>query len=423
MDHVLQFGPLGQVGELASALGRRLRGAVEELRAAVALEGAGAGRRGGERTLWLADVARQAMLYTDACLSVLFLRWLNVHAGGAAAGSAGPGTSPLTQRPGSSAPAAAEAAQFPVRSSFALAELLPALSVGVRLCGELVASVAGGEGWARERGGGGAGDTAAERRHFMGFMEVLGCGCSAAASALDCATTLLATLCREAAAGPLGGRAGGSAAPGAAGSSGGGGSPSCGDAAWRQLLLRDVQLMELLGAGVALHGELSRAAAAGLLPSNLNHRPDLSSLCTRLSSILPLAALTSPAEFRAAVDGGAGPAGAEAAEAGRGAGPSPRPCMPLAAVQAVLELEAAHGVIGPGQAGDEGLKVVARVLGGWDPAAGEAWDLARGCCMLYGLDLAEVVEVVRGMPQPEEARAEVAAAAAAAAGASGPGPA
>ncbi len=411
LAEVLQFGPLGQVGELVSAFSRRLHGSVGELGAAVALEG------GGERAFWLGNVVRQAMVYSETCLSHLFLRWLNAHNEGAAADSAGPGTGHLTQRP------AAAAAQFPLRSSFALAELLPALSVGVRLCGELVARVAGGESGGGEREGGGAGDPAAERRQFSGLVQLLCCGCSAAASALDCAIALLARLCQEAAAvGSRSGGGGGSAAPGAAGGSGGGGSPSCADAAWRQLLLRDVRLMELLGAGVAMHGELSRAEAAGLLPSNLKHRLDLSPLYSRLSSILPLAALTYPAEFRAAVEGGAGPAGAEASEAGLGAGPSPRPCMSLAAVQAVLEWEAAHGVGGPDQEGDEGLEVVFRVLGGWDPAPGEAWDLARGCCVMYGLDLAVVVGVVRGMPQPEEARAAVAAEAAAA-DASGSGPA
>ncbi len=424
---VLQFGPLGQVGELVSAVGRRLRGAVGELRAAaVTLEGGGAEEGDGERALWLGNTVRQAVLYTETCLDTLLLRWLNAHNEGAAADSAGPGTGHLTQRP------AAAAAQFPLRSSFALAELLPALSVGVRLCGELAASVAGGGGRGRECGGGGAGDTAAKRCYAFGLIELVDGCCRGAASALDCVVTLLAKLCQDAAVGPLGscdGGGGGSAAPGAAGGSGGGGSPSCAcdsapGAAWRQLLLRDVRLMELLGAGVAMHGELSRAAAAGLLPAGLQRCSDPSTLCSRLAGTLPLAALAFPAEFRAAVEGGAGPAGAETgsgagagaetAEGGGGAGSSPRPCMPLAAVQAVLHLQAAHGVRWPGRVGGEGMKAVARVLDGWDPAPGEAWDVARGCCMLYGLDLAEVVEVVRDMPQPEEARAEVAAAAAAA---------
>ncbi len=426
---VLQFGHLGHVGQLVSAMGARLRWAVGEL------EGVGAEESRGERAWWLADVVRRAMRYTGTFLCALFLRWLSVHTDEAGADSAGPGTGHLTQRPDSCAPAAAAAAaQFPLRSSFALAELLPALSASVRLCGELVASVAGGEGWARERGGGGIGDMAAERRRFMGLVELVGCGCSAAVTAMDCVIALLAILCQEAAAEPLGscGGGGGCSAASVAAGCGGGGSPSCvrdgaPEMVWRQLLLRDVRLMELLGAGVAMHGELSRAEAAVLLPPGLRHRPDVSLLRNRLAATLQLAAFTFPAEFRAAVEGGAAAAGAKAevgpAEAGRGAAPSPRSCMSLAAVQAVLELEAAQGGQGCGAGGDVGQEVLARVLAGWDPAPGEAWDLARRCTTMYELGLEEVVAVMCGMHHPEEARAAVAAAAAAAADASGSGPA
>ncbi len=422
---VLQFGPLGQVGALVSAVGRRLRGAAEELGAAAA-EGGGAEEGGGERAWWLAVVVRQAMTYTETCLSVLLLRWLKAES--AAVALAGPGAGQPTQR------LAATAAQLPLRSSFALAELLPAVSVSVRLCGELFASMAEGEGRGGECGGGGSVGAAAEMRQFSGLVELVSCGCRVSVAALDCVVALLAKLCQEAAAGPLGSRDGGagsSSASGAGGSGDGGAVAGAGDgapgAAWRQLLLRDVRLIELLGAGMALHGKLSRAAAAGLLPPGWQYRHDDSFLRNRLAGTLRLAALTFPVEFRAAAEGAAGEAGAAGGGAGAGAvdqvhgtGPSARPCMSPITVQAVLELEAAHGVGAPGEGGDEGLEAVLRVLGGWDPAPGEAWELARRCTTMYESDLAEVVAVMCGMPQPEEARAEVAAAATADASGSRP---
>ncbi len=155
------------------------------------------------------------------------------------------------------------------------------------------------------------------------------------------------------------------------------------------------------------------------------------SLCTSLL----LAALTFPVELRAAVKGGAGAAGAAGTESAAGAGVGdrsggagarPRRSMSSAALRDVLEEEAGSGPQaaaggdggdGPNPGGDgECLEVVVHVLGGWDPAPGEAWEVAcrcwRGHARMMGCaeELGQVVEVMQGMPGPGEARAAVAAA-------------
>lgn len=118
--------------------------------------------------------------------------------------------------------------------------------------------------------------------------------------------------------------------------------------------------------------------------------------------------------------------GAGAGDRSGGAEAVPRRSMSLAAVRALLaeEAEAAgqaaagwDGGERPNPGGGECLEVVVRVLGGWVPAAGEAWEVARRCwrgharTMGYAEELGEVVAVLRGMPGPDEARAAVAAAA------------
>ncbi len=437
LEDALQFGPLGQVGELLSAVGRRLRGAVEEQRAAAA-QGGVAEEGGGERAWWLENVVRQAMMFTMMCMYVLVVRWHQAAATCAAdtdvpqeAGAH------LAQQCVGRAPAVA-AAQFAVRSSIALAELLPGLSHGVQLYAELLAGRGSGGAEGSGQGGGRAEaareveDEGREPEYNAGALlniyKFLGC-------ALDCATVLLAKLCREASeerhgSGGSGGGGDDAAAVGAGGGGGdGGGAPGDVDPAWRQLLLRDVRLMELLGAGVALlHGHLPSDADCCALRDTMR---------TSLSTALQLASVTFPAEFRAAVEGGARVSGAagtgSAAGAGSGAGDGSggagarrRRSMSLAALRAVLAAEAgAGGEAAAGGDGGEGaspggdgecLEVVVRVLGGWDPSPGEAWEVACRCWrgharkMGYAEALGEVVEVLRGMPGPGEARAAVAAA-------------
>lgn len=114
----------------------------------------------------------------------------------------------------------------------------------------------------------------------------------------------------------------------------------------------------------------------------------------RLASALSFAAVTFPAEFRAAVQGGAGGGGGAAAEAGGGQASYTRG----AAWAAALESLASVGVGGDRQAG-----VVGRVLGGWNPSAEEAWGVVRGNSMSVPLS-----ELLRHMPPPAEARAAAA---------------
>lgn len=152
---VLQFGPLGQVGELVSALGRRLRGAVEELRAAAAMQGGVAEEDGGERAWWIAAVACQAMLHAKICLCALALRWQEA----APTVAAGIGAQEAAAYGAGQCDSLGRAAQCPVRASLALSELLPVLSASVQVyCGDSVQSVRGrGGGAGRRRGGGSRG--------------------------------------------------------------------------------------------------------------------------------------------------------------------------------------------------------------------------------------------------------------------------
>ncbi len=425
LPDLLQFGPLGQVGRLVSAVGRRLCGAVGELRAAV-MEGGVAGTDGGVRAQRLENGVRQAMAYTRTCLFVLFLSWHGA-AVTVAAGMDVPqeAAAHMAHRPGGRAHAGS-AAQFALRSSLALAELLPALTVSVQLYAELLAgSGSGGEGSGQ---GGGRAEAA---REVEGEGREPGCdarstlqGYCAAVYALECATALLAKLCWEAGreqhgggcssggcdaaaangadAGGHGG-AGGEGGGGGDGGGGGGGSggvaPGSGcrgaaDTEWRRLLLRDVRLMELLGAGVAL----AQQQVYDGLPSDPDCCATQDVMRTSLCISLLLAALTFPAELRAAVEGSDGAAGAAGTEAAAGAGAGdgsggpgarPRRSMSLAVLRAVLAAEAEAGAqAAAGGDGGEGsspggdgecLEVVVRVLGGWDPSPGEAWEVARRC--------------------------------------------
>ncbi len=372
---LLLFGPLEQVAELASVLGRRLRLAVEQLRtAAVAAAGGSGGGRGGRSVDRLAAVAHAALQFAWARMEDVLSGALHLMQ--------------LVRGPREAA-----AAGSALRFSVVAAELLPALSNGVRACAELARLV----GLVRvvdlrveqeERGGGeGAGPVARGALRAV-LRDVTNSSLEYTASALSCAAVLLARQCLAAAEQRQ--DSGGGFAAAGSGSGDGAGSV---DTPWRQLLLRDVRLMELLGAAAELH------CAGRALPL-------WREMSDRLGATLPLAAVAFPEEFRAAVQGGGEGGGGAAAEAGCAQASYARD-MEWAAT---LEALAGVGVDSDGEPG-----VVVRVLRGWNPSAEEAWGVVRGIGMG-----APLMELLRNMPPPAEARA---AAAESAACASAPPPA
>lgn len=187
---------------------------------------------------------------------------------------------------------------------------------------------------------------------------------------------------------------------------------------------------EVLEAGVAL----LQLKVQLRLPSAAVRRATLDSMGAILCAALPLAAVTFPADFLTAVQGGAGVTGVSS---GAGAGAGAGPCISLAGVRAVLSAEGAAGDDEPTASGggaaatrghEETLELVMRVLGGSDPEPGEAWGLVRRCwrdpvVAGFGAKLERLVAVMRALPAPEEARAAVAAAAAAASDAEASAPA
>ncbi len=406
---LVAHSPLEQVGELVAALGRRLRLAVEELRRAVARAVArNPAASGGRGVGWLAMVAQEVMKYSRSRLSDIMWMESDGLAGAGGSQPEGPTAEVADEvEPGAEAgpsvpPAGPRAGPSAVRLSYAAAELLPALSQGVLLCAE----VGPAPGW----------DAMRESAGDSGITALADCciggGIPCAGTALACCNLLLTkyivVTLEEGAEGGAGG--------GNGGSGGGAGTP------WRQLLLRDVRLMELLGAGARLLRWQERVAGerAGL-------QKEVGELRDALSRVLPLAAAAFPAEFRAAVVGGGEDAAAAAgsgsgvAEGERGArtarnadtpaaGTSvgwlvatPR-CIDLAAVREVLGgLEAEHG---------EQLEVATRVLGGWEPAAGELAEVASEYHYIRAWkdDAEDVEALLRAMETPGEARRQVAAA-------------
>ncbi len=452
---VLLHGPLGQVGELVSAVGRRLRVVVEELRTAAAAGGHGGGR----------SVERAADGAVVSIGHATFLVYIIVREG-------------LEAVPHPEANAA-------LRFSWAAADLLPAVSALFLLCSE----VCNGEGVAVGLGcGAAASEDSRARTRAAGARLCKLLWCSGRIHLL--AVPLLAKHGRagvadtEQASGGDGGRGcgggkrsstcgGGSGGRGDGGgsdgisssnstSSGGrsGGDVDGGGAAadpgtpWRQLLLRDVRLLELLGAVAELHSEQAVAAVAKYDEEMLDWLDEPRS---KLAHVLALAAAAFPAEFRAAVGEGATRAGAGtgtgagtgagagaceglqmavggagcaagsgtkmSAEAGALAGVEPgvarksrgaergdggsstaKPCISLAAVHEALR----SGAFG------EQLGVVDRVLGGWEPTPGEVWDLVCSCCHdSCGLRREQLEALMPLMLPPAEARAAVGAATAA----------
>ncbi len=225
---------------------------------------------------------------------------------------------------------------------------------------------------------------------------------------------------------------------------------------WRQLLLRDVRLMELLGAAVELHSEETVAAFLAYGKVWVDQQR------AELAHVLALSAAAFPVELRAAVgrvgaEGGAGTgtgtgtgagagagagvgeglqmavggAGAGAAVTAKGAagvglepgaarGPSGavRSAGASSTAKPCISLVAMHEALRGGAFGEQ-LEVVDRVLGGWDPTPDEVWDLVCSCCYDSCDIRREQLEALMPlMLPPAEARAAAAAAVAASSAAS-----
>ncbi len=492
-EQVLLHGPLGQVGELVSALGRRTRLAVEELRVAAAAAAAEGRRRRqpGRSVTWLLEVAHDALYASQSSVTTLCQQQAmgkypqgvglsDVHGGahertgqGAAAEEGGSGAGagagaaavrdagPSGQPEGGPAAAAGAAVgagagaggrphgqpeRYAVRSSIAMAELLPALSQGVQVCAELLGRGAGRGGG---RGGGQEGLNAWGEAGVDAdtLMETLDCGVTCSIVTLYCASLAMAKYAAAvagveqqhqqfrcpaaAAAAAAPGRGcssnssneggigqGDSGAMGSGGAAGGdgaaGGGVDGGDCPWRQLLLRDVRLMELLGAALKLHARVQAAAAARL--SGVSEiQQKLQPLRQVLGHVLCLAACIFPVQFCSAIDREGGDAvqpqaqAAAAAAASRGTGGHGHggtpPCMPLAAVVAIMK------------AGDitSALELVTSVLGGEVLSGADMWCVAEAYLTWCRIAWEEAPGALRVLLPPAEARAAVAAAAAAAA--------
>ncbi len=421
LAEVVVFGPLEQVGELLSALSRRLRLAVGELCAMAA------GRcRGGNRSVdTLACAAHEALGSTTQLLHVLF-------SAGTQRLACSYGTSTVTDGEAAAA-AAGFAERLGTRLSVVAAELLPALSRAVQVCAELMAR----QGAARHEGRGNGDGDGNQGVSVSKVVHAIGRRCyEPASTALLYAVMLLVKLMllakqsdERSAGQPSGG--------GADGGCGGGGGTGGGDAPWRQLLLRDVRLMELLGACVELYW---KAEEAGVTQGNtLEDVPPHVAMRHHLVFVLPLAAVSFPAEFRVAV-GGTG-AGAAVAGAGAGAGAGAAADAAGAGVQAGGSGAAGGAGSGAGSrglpaciclsdmrelllgavAGVEGcgwvLALVDDVLGGWEPTARIVEEVARVAWEVGWSEPQHTWRVFDALLPPEEVRAAVAAAAAAAAGA------
>lgn len=191
------------------------------------------------------------------------------------------------------------------------------------------------------------------------------------------------------------------------------------DTPWRQLLLGDVRLMGLLGAAVQLWGEVE---AKYVWATHVAHDAPAARwyelMREKLAVAMVLSAVAFPAEFRDAAAGGKGTAAesraapAAAAAAGKqgtggravgGTGRSGSPlCINLAEARVVME---AAGFA-------DGVEVVNRVLGGWEPTAAEVWGLAGSCLGRCGVAAEELPGMLAALVPPAEVRAAVAAAAA-----------
>ncbi len=470
-------GPLEQVGELVSELGRRLRLAVEELGAAFE-KGGRAGGWGGRRSLaWLAMVVHEVCVFARHCAKDLVAQvakgvyphgvgldsWACGAAAGAGAGSgagreaggaagAGGGVAGAAAGTGQGAAGAgvgaagegdgaggsgaragvegteqagslglegrAEPPQlFAVRSSIALAELAPALSRAAVVCAEMAGMRKQREEWRQLRAqivaaaGPGADAYAGDP-----LQDVFDDGVACCILALFCASLLVAMHC-----GAVVG-CGKERAAGEPGKSSDGAVGGAVDTPWRQLLLREVRLMELLGAAVQLHEE-AQAAVLAALAAGASSRggglgqkelKSLHALEDMLQRVVVMAATAFPAEFRAAVKGGGGggggATGATGGVQGAGSGSGRRDAAPCISLPHLMTFLASCGNEQMGVA-------VGSVLSGTTLGEREAWRIV----ILYLETLLEASRDVEGtlrlLLPPAEARAAVAAAAAAAAAA------
>ncbi len=358
---VMTFAPLGQVAALAPGLGRRLRLAVDQLLpvAAAAATGGTTEGRGGRSLTWLRRVAHDALQSAaDRMNDVL------------------PGVLLRSELPHTEAEEAVVAG-VAVRVSVMAAELLPALAHGVQACAELIRVVGLGEGWQGRAGGDVTWPVRAALRKELHWITRN--SAAYAYSALSWAGLLLARHCLEAAGEHWGGQGG----PAVAGGGGDGETP------WRQLLLRDVRLMELLGAA----GEIRIAGHQTLAVWD--------EMSASLAAALQLTAAAFPAEFRAAVQGG-----------GEGGGAAGAGGM----MHGIVWGSALASLPVGGSGGDGEPGVVGRVLGGWDPSPGEAWSAVRGTVgsSFGGVAEGTLLELLFDMLPPAEARAAAAAEAVAA---------
>ncbi len=400
------FGPTAQVGELLSALSQRLRLSLWEVRLVVSSltvrsggsgsgsvsgsgNGSGSGKSWGSRT---AAVMREALTFTAQRLSNIF------------------GGTTYLLKDSLVAPGQAQTGVEAVRRlSVVAAVLLPAVSKVVRGCVDLrQAAVAA-------QGGSSKDDAGSLARRATDAVP------GPATGALQCVLVLLAAHAGAAAGGEQQqqhgagseGRGGGVEAAGDSGSGGGDGGAGgrvVASSPWRALLLQDMQLMELLGAGVWLHGYVAAMVAAAAAEG------DRSVICENNERMrralvwgLALAAAAFPAEFRAAWGGGGraevvaqGPHGGSSSYAGSG---TPSSCMPQlpACLHGLMSATGSNG----------GLQAVVCVLGGGDPSPGEVWGLACTYWALHGYTPDQLGALVGAMLPPEEARAAVDAAAAA----------
>ncbi len=403
---------------------------MEELRAFAAAIESGTdwprSRRSGDL---LAEVLRETMSLARKCLFDMHLAVV-YNSGGA--GSVGVAAEAAGEAGAGESADADWCTQRALRSSFALAELLPPLARGVQLCAGLLPLARRLEGQAH---GAAAQGCAAMDVDAVGrvLRSLIDCSADCASTAAVCCITVMTWYGGMAAgdwesagssgSGSSGGGGGGSGSSSGGGGGGGGigigdgsggssGAPCVIHPAWRQLLLRDVRLMELLGAGLALQREKEEAQE---VPRG--EAPAVNALGVHLAHALTLAAAHFPEDLRASVGGCAGAGGAEAAACGRVAGASgsglsgssagARPCISLPAVWRVM------GGQGAEYSGE--LELVAGVLGDAAMQMGaerQLSDLARAFRLTYARQPGVPMYLDMLLP-PEEARAAMAAGAAA----------
>ncbi len=504
---VLLHGPPGQVGQLVSALVLRLHRAADELTTAVASGAEAEGRRGGRfaDVPWQADILREVVHFTHSRTAEL-VRCLaeeddvETNPAGAVAGSGGR-AGRLDLAP--AGPLDGSQDMRGVQATYAVVEMLPALSRGLEACawmqrwglqarararGQKAAAAAAGKvqdeteealarlaeygvRWAvdilecvslllakdgmdglavaSERrgsssgagGAGGAGDEGgAGGAGGVGGADGGGDGAAAASAApwklsfvgwAAAAMRSMSSLVSMPSMGATEVQDVGSAAAAAAAAppaspvaAGGGSSGGGADSPWRQLLLREVRLMQLLGAAVELACGTQELEAGGRMMdmATCTPSPERRTLCEALARLMPVAAAAFPAQFRAAVGLGAAAEGDEAAAAaGTGylaGGASSSTGTPPGAQCIVLPDALAALRVGSGaiNLSYDSRDVVTRVAEGWDPTLEESQSMA---CSRWQLGVAGTGEWVSRMQlllSPEEARAVFLAAAAADAG-------